>query len=806
MKQPRSSVLEIEGDLRMTKPKFDVFLSHNSADKDAVEVIARRLRAEARLEPFLDKWHLVPGEPWQEALESALDASQTCAVFLGPTGLGTWENEEMRTALDIRASTPDYRVIPVLLPAARLPQRGRLPHFLARHTWVDFRPGLDDVEAFHRFVCGIQGRAPGPEKVSGIEAICPFRGLQVFDEEHASFFFGREVLTQHLVEQLRTDRFLAVIGPSGSGKSSLVRAGLMPQVRQDMLPVSRTWPIVIMKPGSQPLDTLAARLLPHLPNSSDSLAARQSLLTSLWQGQRGLHHAVQVALAAAPDSQRLMLVVDQFEEIFSLCSDQQSRLRFIENLLYASTIAGGQTIVVITLRADFFGRCAGFPNLAAWLSERDELVGPMSKAELHRAMEGPAELAGLQFEKGLKETILADLGREPGVLPLFQYTLLELWERRRGDWLTIDAYYQVGGVQGALAQRADEVYASLIPSQQATVRRILLRLTQLGEGTEDTRRRAPLTELLPTSGEVADVEAVVRQLADARLLTTDQDEQGHEIIDVAHEALIRGWPRLRSWLDEDRAALRIHRRLTEAANEWQRKNRDESFLYQGTRLTEAMTLAESGPNVLSQLEGEFLRASVELQDAARQAKRRAKLWPSALGGLVGGTLGGLTAIIVSFLADLLITQELIAVAIGTSLLGGLYGVIIALGIGLGRFAGEWRSGYPIIGGATAGLLLGILQGLIEGGARILINVSIYGIYGAGIALSLATGKKCGGSKDILIRSLAGSFFGMMVGVVTSYPILFNAAVLINTLIGFGTVAGIGIVEDCFKDEDNLVYP
>ena len=630
----------------MEHNRYSVFLSHNSANQAAVEVIARRLREEARLEPFLDTWHLVPGEPWQEALERALDASQTCAVFLGPQGLGTWDNEAMRAALDIRAGAPDFRVIPVLLPGAHLPERGRLPRFLARLTWVDFRAGLDDAHAFHELVCGIQGLAPGPERTTGDPAVCPFRGLQVFEEEHADLFFGREALTQHLVEQLRADRFLAVIGPSGSGKSSLVRAGLVPQVRKGALPGSDGWPIMLLKPGPHPLEMLATRLLPHLGNNADPIAARQSLLGTLERDERGLHSAVQVALAAASDSGRVLLIVDQFEELFTLCRDDAERQRFIANLLYASAIAGGQTIAIITMRADFFGKCATYPDLAARVAERDVLVGPMDAEDLRRTMLGPAEQVGLNYEKGLVETILDDLGSEPGELPLLEHTLLELWEQRRGDWLTTDVYHAIGGVQGALAQRADALYARLTPAQEAAARRVLLRLTQPGEGTEDTRRRAPLTELLPAGAGAADVEAVVRELADARLLTTSTDERGAEVVDVAHEALIRGWPLLQGWIDEDRDALRTQRRLTEVAAEWAANNRDASYLYRGARLSEAQEWAMRTDD-MNELERAFLDASVTARETERRtARRRVR---RTIGGLAGALAVISALAIVAFL-------------------------------------------------------------------------------------------------------------------------------------------------------------
>lgn len=610
----------------MSEQQYDVFLSHNRQDADAVLVLARRLRDDAHVEPFLDTWHLIPGEPWQEAIERALDASQACAVFLGPSGLGTWDNEQMRAALDIRAANPEFRVIPVLLPGGSLPERGKLPRFLARLTWVDFRAGLDDAAAFHALVSGIKGVAPGTGEVAG-PSVCPFRGLQVFEEENAEFFFGREALAQHLVEALREDRFLAVSGPSGSGKSSLVRAGVIPRIRAGALPGSAAWDILLFKPGTHPLDTLAAQVVPLLGAQLDPIAARDSLLGSFRRDERGLHNAVQVAVAGAPPGKRVLVIADQFEEVFTLCRDETERAAFISNLLYAASIPGGQTLAILTLRSDFLGRCTQYPDLAARLS-RLALVGPMDQSDLRRAMTAPAEKVGLFYEKGLVETILDDLGSEPGLLPLLQHTLLELWERRRGAWLTTDAYHEIGGVRGALSKRADAIYASLTPAQQHAARSILLRLTQPGEGSEDTRRHVELTELLPEPAHAADSLQVIQQLADARLLTTSKDEHGAEIVDVSHEALIRNWPLLRGWIDTDREALRTQQRVTEAAAEWAAQKRDPSYLYRGARLAAAEEWSNAHPDVLNPLEQEFIKASLDARDherAAENARREQEL-------------------------------------------------------------------------------------------------------------------------------------------------------------------------------------
>jgi hypothetical protein len=344
----------------MTKEtQYDVFLSHSSADKESVEIIARRLRDEAGLQPWLDKWHLVPGTPWQEALEEALSQSQTCAVFIGPGGFGAWHQEEMRIALDARVRDPDFRVIPVLLPGADLPERGGLPPFLTRHTWVDFRPGLDDPHAFHNLTSGIKGVAPIEGEMPIEEAVCPYLGLRPFQEEHARFFFGRDALTQWLVEDVRQGNFLAIIGPSGCGKSSLARAGLIPALRQGALPGSDHWPICILRPGAEPVTALSSQLLPLL-NPPDPIAARRSLTEGLRADPRELSRVVGQILAhhasAGSGQTRLLLLVDQFEELFTLCYDEAERAAFIAALLDATSPDRRGLVGVLTMRADFYGQ------------------------------------------------------------------------------------------------------------------------------------------------------------------------------------------------------------------------------------------------------------------------------------------------------------------------------------------------------------------------------------------------------------------------------------------------------------------
>lgn len=590
----------------MEAPRYDVFLSHRSGDKPAVEELARRLLRRG-IEPWLDKWHLIPGTPWQEALEKALADCASVAVCLGPGGTGPWQDEEMRAAINRRVQErkSGFRVIPVLLPGARQDEIGPLPSFLTVTTWVEFRDTLDDEEAFRRLVCGILGIAPGPGPEGVVQGVTPYRGLQYFDVDDSLFFAGRRKLTEELLGKLRSgDRLLAVLGASGSGKSSLVRAGLLASLKQGRIAGSETWPQAILKPGEKPLERLVDALVKALPLADDPI----ELIKKLPEDPRRLHYTVERALREAPAERRLVLFVDQFEEVFTLCTDEAQRKALVENLLHASQAEEGRTLVLLTLRTDFFGHCS--PDLAEALSNHHVLVGPMTEDDLRSAIERPAALVGCELEPGLTDLLLEEIEDQAGSLPLLEHALLEIWNRRQGRRLTVQAYRDVDGVQGALEQHADKIYEDFVAAEQEVCRRVFLRLVQVSEGTAATRRRLALSELGQKNQEV------VRRLIDARLLTTDGEE--NPTVEVAHEALITGWKLFQDWIDNDREALLVRRRLDEAVSEWDAKGRDASYLLVGGRLVQAEEWAARRPEEVNESQRELLNASVAQRDEQRR--------------------------------------------------------------------------------------------------------------------------------------------------------------------------------------------
>jgi WD40 repeat protein/class 3 adenylate cyclase len=451
----------------------------------------------------------------------------------------------------------------------------------------------------------------------------PYKGLRPFEEGDAADFFGREELTRLLVERLGETRFLAVIGPSGSGKSSVVRAGLIPALRRGGLPGSEGWPIVEMLPGPHPLEELEAAFLRVAVNPPGSL------MEQLGRDSRGLIRAVKRVLPAGRSE--LVLLIDQFEEVFTLVEDEADRAHFLEVLEAAATEPQARLRVVITLRADFYDRPLLYRGFAELLRSRVEVVVPLSPEELERTISEPARRVDVRLEQGLVAHMLSDVANEPGGLPLLEYALTELFDRREGNVLTVEGYRAIGGVSGALGRRAEELHAGLDEAGREAARQLVLRLVALGEGTEDTRRPVPRSEIASLEVDQQAMAAVLDAFGASRLLSFDRDSRsGAPTVEVAHEALLTAWGRLRGWIDEAREDVRTERRLGVAAAEWDEAGRDPSFLATGSRLEQFQAWRQSGRISTTPDERDFLDASLaerdrHLAEAEAQEARERKL-------------------------------------------------------------------------------------------------------------------------------------------------------------------------------------
>ncbi|MGW3961506.1 nSTAND1 domain-containing NTPase [Amycolatopsis sp. NPDC005003] len=445
-----------------------------------------------------------------------------------------------------------------------------------------------------------------PDNQENEPAKAPYLGLASFQPEDADRFFGRRDLLEEVCGRLAESPFLAVFGASGSGKSSLLRAGLLPAVWRGDIASGEAWSTMLLTPGTRPVEQLAI----HLADLGGISAA--STATDLRADPGAVRVLLRQVLDGRAETVRLVIVVDQFEELFTLCRDEDERRAFVDCLL---TAAGehGPARVVLGVRADFYARCAQYPALVTALRDRQVLVGPMDADDLRAVVREPAVRAGLTVENALVEAVVADTADEPGALPLMSHALVETWKRRSGGRMTLAAYRQAGGLRGAIARTADRVFDEFDPGEQQVARDVFLRLTALGEGTEDTKRRVARSELLDRAG-AESVAKVLARLTEERLVTV-----GGDTVEVAHEALIRSWPRLRAWLAQDREALLAHRRLTETVAEWERHDRDDDLLYRGARLT---AWRDDPRQRLNDAEREFLSLSFRVADRERRTRRR----------------------------------------------------------------------------------------------------------------------------------------------------------------------------------------
>ncbi len=450
-----------------------------------------------------------------------------------------------------------------------------------------------------------------------IEPDNPYKGLRSFQETDTTDFYGRAALTERLLSRLSEagdeTRFLVVVGPSGSGKSSVVRAGLMPALRKGALKLSPRPFIADFLPGTHPFEELEAALLRVAVNPVPDL------LEQLEEDRRGLVRAAKRLLPN--DSQtELILVIDQFEEIFTLVTDEAVRTHFIDNLLSAATDPRGRIRIILTLRADFYDRPLLYPRLAELVRTNTEVIVPLTAREMEQAITAPAERVGVKLEPGLLTTIIKDVGEQPGTLPLLQYALTELFERREGLMLTLDAYQATGGVLGALARRAEEIFNGQEKEAQRLTQQLFLRLVTLGEGVDDTRRRTGMDELSSISKAGA-MEEVIDGFAAYRLLTLDHDPLTRRpTVEIAHEALLHEWGRLRDWLVSNREDIRTQRRLSQAAAEWN-TGEDISFLASGSRLAQFEAWVADSELILTVEERAYLDASLAERQRSEQLEK-----------------------------------------------------------------------------------------------------------------------------------------------------------------------------------------
>jgi len=477
-------------------------------------------------------------------------------------------------------------------------------------------------------IVGNQVFAGGKTDLAALpEPINPYKGLHAFQATDHEDFFGRERMVERLLKRLtgqqKLVRFLAVVGPSGSGKSSLIKAGLIPALWRGKIPGSDRWFVAELMPGQRPLDELEVALTRIAGDQ------RLNLAEHLARDKFGLLRATQLVLP--DDRSELLLVIDQFEELFTLVETEDIRVQFLDLIHAAVTDPHSRVRVIITLRADFYDRPLQYIQVGEMVQENMETVLPLGAAELEQAITRPAERVGVAFEEGLVAAIIEEVFHQPGGLPLLQYALTELFESRENRTLTHVGYQKMGCAVGALKTRAEEIYNEFGSVQREAARQLFLRMVTLGEGVEDTRRRVHRSELLEITGDPAMMDDVIDTFASYRLLALDQDPVSRKpTVEVAHDALLREWGRLREWLDESRADIRLQRQLANAASEWDQAGKDSSFLLSGARLQQFDGWRDAMGVSMTPLEWEYLQASRSLHDREVRKKERQRQWRTRL--------------------------------------------------------------------------------------------------------------------------------------------------------------------------------
>jgi WD40 repeat protein len=672
---------------------IDVFLSFSSADRALARHIGERLQAHG-FSTFVDEKDLRAGLPWIEALEAAIGSARAVAVLIGGGAFGNVQQYEKGMAFVRRARDPQFLLVPVLLPGCETPPTG----FLELETWVDLRASIDAPEGWTKLLAALRGEAADSDPVR--DSVCPYMGLEPFREEDAQLYCGREQVVSDLVEQVQARRLVAVVGRSGSGKSSLVFAGLLPELRRERPAV---WDVVSLRPGAFPLHSLAealgARGGPSAPVASESVKGgakpagasdEDSVLLDQALDAQARHlredddALLRIMLRrrerARENPSKLLLYVDQWEELYTLePAENEGRRRrhaadverFIALLFALSRDSQSGTTVVLTVRADFYGVLMAHPVIGKLLPSHQVNLGPLKREEMCAAIVTPARKCGLSFEPpSLVEEILTDAGSDEAVLPLLQYALKETWMRRSKRALTAAGYAECGGVNGAIQQTASRIYDKLTAEEKRLTRSLFLGLVTPGEGSEDTRARIAmpsdpaLRRIIEKFANrnarllVAGSEAPVARAAGGAAAPRSPGPPGPPLqgaaassdsvpppirlatLEVAHEALIRNWREFRTWVDANRERLLLRKAIVQLQQEWQvNGRRPDLLLAPGFQLARAAALVADPGDIPV----DDLREYVKLSQRAESSRRRWRLVAGV--GAVALALAAVTSIL-----------------------------------------------------------------------------------------------------------------------------------------------------------------
>lgn len=599
-----------------------VFISYSRRNKTFAERLARDLD-DAGLEVWIDFRQITAGELWQQEIYRGIERSDFIIYCMSPASVASvWCNKEVAAARE-----QDKLILPIMVVDAYddLQNSEALSWILNVH-FINFVDRYE--EAFPELLEALPGARPvgvydvfDPDKIQN-----PFKGLEAFQQTDSHFFFGREKMIERSLKRMQETPFLALVGASGSGKSSLVRAGILPALRKgNIIPHSETWRTAIFTPGNKPLESLVTRIMPYL--KEDETRTIDRVIRNVQQPEIAEQY-INTMLEGAPSESRLLIVIDQFEEVFTRASEAEAK-PFIETLV-KSAQHDMRLQIIVTMRADFFGNLSHYPGLAQLFEQENMIiVTDMTPANIRRAIEGPVQAVGLKYEEGLVDRILDDVRSQPGSLPLLQYALRQLFDKRAGLVLTQAAYEEIGGVRRALAQHAETIFRTLDTGHQEVTRRLLLRLVEVGESGEATRRKVARSELKFDDIDNQTVDDVIELLtsADSRLLIasreirTDEDDNSEPTtwLEVSHEALIREWDRFKTWVSSRLEDLQYNTEIRKLAQDWVSGGRDSAYLLVGKRLTRAEVWIEDAD--ASDRQREFIAASLEARHEQERLER-----------------------------------------------------------------------------------------------------------------------------------------------------------------------------------------